>query len=150
MTRSYKKHDSLIWETWIVHTRSFIRETWLVNTRDMTRTYERHDSFTWEHDSLVRKTWLVHMRDRADSCEGHDSSIRNARFFHLRDTMYSYVRHYSFIWETWQHTATHCNTLQHTATWDITLSYERHGAFKRKTWLIHTKDTTSIQSGEDP
>ena len=57
MTHSYMRHDSFIYETWLIHiwdmTHSYMRhDSCLIPIWDMTHSYMRHDSFIYE-------TWLI-------------------------------------------------------------------------------------------
>ena len=104
MTHSYVWHDSFIYATWLIHI------------------CDKTHSYVW-HDSLIYAIWLIHMCDMTHSYMRHDSFICVTRFIHMCDTWLnrikdltcSFVGFISFIWGKWL-TATHCNTLQHTAT----------------------------------
>ena len=65
----------------------------------------------------------------ADSYMRHDSFIYETWLIHIWDMTHAYMRHASFIYETW---------LIH--IWDMTHSYMRHDSFIYETWLIHTWD----------
>jgi len=137
--------DSFICETWLIHMcdmthsyvwhDSFICETWLIHMCDMTHSYVWHDSF-------ICVTWLIHMWDMTHSCVWHDSFICETWLIHMwhdsfmYGTIHSHVTWLIHMWDmthsyeprfvqmcqalcTWASgtklTATHCNTLPHTA-----------------------------------
>jgi len=54
-THPYVRHDSSIWEPWLIH------------TRDMTHSYVRHESFMCETRRL-HKIDMNHSNERPDSC----------------------------------------------------------------------------------
>ena len=107
--------------------------TWLIHMCDMTPSYVWHDSIHMcdvTHSYFV--TRLIHMCDMTPSYVWNDSThmcdVTHSYFvtwlIHMCDMTHSYVSHNSFICRaqliscvhyTLQHTATHCNTLQHNA-----------------------------------
>jgi len=112
--------------TWLIYMRnmthsctwhdSFICVTWLIYTCDMTHLYVRHDSY-------ICVTWPIHVCvERARHCNTHTSQRRNYTATHIR----------------LQHTATHCNTLQHTATHCNTHTSQRRNYTATHIRLQHT------------
>jgi len=144
MTHPYVWHDSFVRVTWLIHTSydwfirmfdmthsyvwhdSFICVTWLIGMCDMTHSHVKRLIYNRGHALL--SALIVHMCDMTHPYVQHDSSICVTWLIHLCDMTDSYVWHDSFIPEdmrcflhssldvTLQCTATHCNTLQHTAT----------------------------------
>ena len=69
----------------------------------------------------------------------HDSFICETWLIHTRDMVHSYVkalcvRHDSFVCQIWFFHCLHA--------WDVTRWYVRHDSFIREAWLIHTWDMT--------
>ena len=87
------------------------------------------------HDTLICETQLIDLLTcTLPSHVWRDSFIRRVScILHIRDTMYSQVRHGSFIKETW---------LFHMR--DTTHLYTRHDAFIRETWRIYMWDIWRI------
>jgi len=129
LTRSYTWHDSLVYVTWLIDIcdttyayvghDSFIRMTWLIYMCDMTHLYVWHDSFACV-------TWLIYTCDMARSYMWHETFICVTWFdLCLCVTWLVFMRDmtYSYVWYDWgacavnfntlQHPAIHCNTLQH-------------------------------------
>jgi len=136
-------------------------------------------SYIW-HESFICVTWLIRIRDMTDACMW-DVTRRAAFIAYLYvwtathcNTGCIYLLNASQrIVKHLQHTATHCNTLQHTAThcntgcmvhllpiymcasficvtWlihvcDMTHSYVRHNSFIYVTWPVHTWDKTRLR-----
>jgi len=82
------------------------------------------------------------MWDMNLSYVGHDSLTCGTRLCHMWDMTLSYMGHVAYVRETCEFvggasiTATHCNTLQHTATHCRVVP----GSFVRMTCLIHMWD----------
>jgi len=79
MTHSHMRHDSFIYETWLIRMRrgwvwhdSFTYETWLIHVWDMTHSYMRHDSFIWDADEcdMTHFIWDAHQRDPPHRASG--------------------------------------------------------------------------------
>ena len=126
MTHSHVWHDAFTCVTWRIH------------MCDMTYSHVWHD--VW-HDVLtcatclihmirrnirMRVTWLIHMCAMTHSYVCHDSFICAPWLIHMCAMTHSYVWHGSFmhgtthsfqLWILLLFIATHCNTVQHTATW---------------------------------
>jgi len=114
MTRSYTRHDSFIHdsfvyerthETWLIHTwltHSYMTHSWLVRIPDMTHSYmtrsthsyTRHDSFSSTSTSAIWATTCSSFLTNHTLQMGHDS-------FNKSDMTHLYIRHDSFIYETW-------------------------------------------------
>jgi len=100
---------------------SFSFATWLVYTRGLTRTCAMTYTHVW-HDSYISVTWLIHVCDMT----------------------HPYVWPYPCISVAWlmqflQHVASHCSTLQHTATHSIIWhgQYVWHDSSTCVTWPMH-------------
>jgi len=129
---------------------SFICVTWLIHMRDWTRSYVRHDSFICApllihmcamthsevcHDTFICAPWLLHMCAMTHSYVWHAWSVWVTRpmpscvgTHHICDTIYN----------TLQHTATHCNTLgTHSHMWC--------DSYIRVTELLLQRDTPSVE-----
>jgi len=94
ITHSYVTHDL------------FICDTWLFHMRDVSHLDRRQDAFS----SVMTHTYVWH---GAFMCVTY---IRMTRFIHVCDVPYSDEKRGAFTCVILQHTATHCNTWQHTAT----------------------------------
>jgi len=106
-----------IWDVYEANTvtNTFLSVTWLVHICDMTHSYVWHDSF-------ICVTWLIHLCDVTHSYARLDSSTRVAWpcicaaslidvcVVCSRSTLTSNYKPQHIL----KHTATHCNTLQHT------------------------------------
>ena len=167
MTHCLVRHDSLLpCETWLTHCLetfshvrhwdivrqdSLPRKTWLVALCDMIHCRRvRHDSLiAWRHSHM----WLTSETLRRWDAE----TLRrwDVETLRRRDiATFSQVRHWDISrkWDivrhTLQHTATHCNTLQHTflaseTSWDMTQCLVRHDSVPCETWLNHCLATFS-------
>jgi len=183
MTHSYVWHDSFICVTWLIHMcdmthshvwhDSFIYVTWLIHMCDMTHSHVWHDSFIYDtytcvhrvcaHEFVSMCTWVreyVHMSSWVCAHE----NPRDPNYFHVCDTIHSYVWHDSFICVTWlnhicdmthsyvTHTRTWTHSMCTCGTWEPESSdiflYVWHDSFICVTWLIfhvwpiHMRDMT--------
>jgi len=170
--RWYLWYDAFICVTWRIHmcgaTRwhmwhdVFIRGMWCIHMCGVTRWYVWHDAFTcvmWRipvcgvtrwHLGIgtYRNTYLdthmsIHRYIYVDTHSTpeyvrHDSFICETWLIHMCDMNYLYVWHDSFICVTW---------LIHTC--DMTHSYVRHDSCICVPWLIHTCDMTLSHVWDD-
>ena len=126
----------------ICFTDSFVYVTWLTYICDVTHWYLRHDLG-------IRGTRLIYTCDMTHLHVWHDSSIRVTWPVHICDMTYSFVwrdlclcvtwlvftrdRTYSYVWYGWGASAVNFNTLQHPAIHCNTLQH--NVSFIRVTWL---------------
>jgi len=144
LTYSTVSHDLFMCVTWLIHVSdmnhpsvqyascicvtSLICVTGLVRMCDMTHSYLWHGSFicdmthsySW-HDSFIRVTWLIHTCDMTHLYAWHDCFICVTWLIHMCDVTHLHVWYIhvdatrvSQIFNTVQHTATHCSTLHNT------------------------------------
>jgi len=96
---------------------SFMSVTWLIHECDMTHSYVWRDSFMSVcRDSFIWGTRLIHVCDMTHSYVWHDIGAKSPISLHKSTSQLTPIFGTCIPLPYHEHTATHQNTLQHTAT----------------------------------
>jgi len=152
VTHSRVRHDLIICETWLIHTRDVThaytttRHDMVVQSLDVIGAvclvWNVTDFIYMRRDSFTCVTWLNHLWNMTCSYTRRDSCI------------YDYTTRWSIGWRRWM-SLTRCVWYEMWLIylyemwlihmWDMTYVYMRHDSFIPKMWLMHIRLCDTVE-----